>query len=78
MSNGVKGPGRRDRFCPAGNSGIIRRSNKTMRDDISKEALLQTIKRLLKADDLDFLLELKREDLQRLVVLIREREGGNG
>ena len=39
-----------------------------------KEELVEKIKELLKADnDLDFLLELRREDLEKLLACIRGR-----
>jgi len=41
---------------------------------MTKEKLVEKIKELLKADnDLDFLLELKKEELERLVACIRDR-----
>lgn len=48
-----------------------------MSGDGSKETLFMAIKRLLEADDLDFLKELKKEDLERLVVVLRDRVYGN-
>ena len=41
---------------------------------MSKEEMVEKIKDLLNADnDLDFLLELKKEDLEKLVACIRDR-----
>ena len=41
---------------------------------MNKEKLVRIIQELLKTDrDLDFLTELKREDLERLVASIRDR-----
>ena len=41
---------------------------------MTKEKLVGKIKELLKTDiDLDFLLELKKEELERLVASIRDR-----
>ena len=41
---------------------------------MTKEKLVAKIRELLKTDiDLDFLLELKKEDLERLVACIRDR-----
>ena len=41
---------------------------------ISKEELIKIIKGLLKTEtNLDFLLELKKEDLKRLVAVVRDR-----
>ncbi len=41
---------------------------------MTKEKLLEKIRELLKTDnDLNFLLELKREELERLVACIRDR-----
>jgi hypothetical protein len=41
---------------------------------MSKEELVKILKRLLKTEtDLDFLLELKKEDLERLVAVVRGR-----
>ena len=41
---------------------------------MTKEKLVKKIKEILKTDnDLDFLLELKREELERLVACIRDR-----
>ena len=46
---------------------------------LSKEELLQIIKRVLNTtrDDLDFLVQLEQEDLERLLVAIRARVEGN-
>jgi hypothetical protein len=47
-------------------------------DNIPKEKLLQIIKRLLNArDDLDFLVQLEQDDLERLLVAIRARVEGS-
>jgi hypothetical protein len=47
-------------------------------DTIPKEKLLQIIKRLLNArDDLDFLVQLEQDDLERLLVAIRARVEGS-
>jgi hypothetical protein len=44
---------------------------------MNKEELAKILKRLLKtASDLDFLLELKKEDLKKLVAIIRDRLEG--
>jgi len=41
---------------------------------MTKEKLVEKIKELLNTDnDLDFLLELKKEELERLVACIRDR-----
>ena len=41
---------------------------------MTKDKLVEKIKELLKTDiDLDFLLELKKEELERLVACIRDR-----
>lgn len=41
---------------------------------MTKQKLIGLLKGLLKTEEnLDFLLELKKEDLEKLVVLIRER-----
>ena len=41
---------------------------------ISKEDLIKIIKGLLKTEtNLDFLLEIKKEDLERLVAMVRDR-----
>ncbi len=46
---------------------------------MTKEKLVEKIRELLKTDiDLDFLLELKKEELERLVVCIRDRVGQGG
>ncbi len=46
----------------------------TMEAPMTKEKLVEKIKELLKTDnDLDFLLELKKEELERLVACIRDR-----
>ncbi len=43
---------------------------------VTKDKLVDKIKELLKTDnDLDFLLELKKEELERLVACIRDRVG---
>ena len=45
-----------------------------MDKDLNKEKLVRIIQELLKTDqDLDFLAELKREHLERLVACIRDR-----
>ena len=42
--------------------------------DVSKEKLLQFVKKLLNAgDDLDFLMHLEQRDLEHLLVTIRAR-----
>jgi hypothetical protein len=47
-------------------------------DLVSKEGLLSIIRRLLDAhDDLDFLVQLERDDLERLLVAIRATVGGS-
>ena len=48
-----------------------------MGDNISKEILLEIIKRLLETEDLDFLMKLEKGDLESLVVAIRQRVDGN-
>jgi hypothetical protein len=46
-------------------------------EDVSKEKLLEFIKKLLNAgDDMDFLVQLEQRDLEHLVVAIRARIGG--
>lgn len=51
----------------------------TTTGDVSKEKLLQFVKKLLNAgDDLDFLAQLERGDLERLVVAIRARVERSG
>ena len=51
---------------------------KQTEDTISKAGLLKIIKRLLNTrDDLDFLGELERDDLQRLLVALRARIQGS-
>jgi len=51
----------------------------TTTGDVSKEKLLQFVKKLLDAgDDLDFLAQLERSDLERLVVAIRARVERSG
>ena len=41
---------------------------------ISKEALIKILNGLLKTEtNLDFLLEIKKEDLERLVAVVRDR-----
>jgi len=41
---------------------------------ISKEDLIKILQKILKTEtDLDFLLELKKEDLERLVAVVRGR-----
>ena len=48
--------------------------SETMGAPMTKEELVGKIKELLKTDnDLDFLLELKKEELERLVACIRDR-----
>ncbi len=48
----------------------------TMGASMTKDKLVDKIKELLKTDiDLDFLLELKKEELERLVACIRDRVG---
>ena len=43
---------------------------------MTKEELVEKIRELLRTDsDLDFLLELKKEELERLVACIRDRVG---
>jgi hypothetical protein len=45
-----------------------------MSGDITKEKLTSIIKQLLKTDtDLRFLQELRKEDLEKLVAIIRDR-----
>jgi hypothetical protein len=45
-----------------------------MEDDMTKEKLIAILQELLKTDyELDFLKELKREDLEKLVACIRDR-----
>ncbi len=47
---------------------------KAVGEGMSKEKLVEKIKELLKTDiDLDFLLELKEEEIERLVACIRDR-----
>ena len=44
--------------------------------NITKEKLIEIIKDLLSADaDLDFLMQLKKEELETLVACIRDRVG---
>ncbi len=44
---------------------------------MNKEELIKILTGLLKTEtDLDFLLELKKEDLMKLVAVIRDRLGG--
>ncbi len=51
----------------------------TMGGPMTKDKLVEKIKELLKTDnDLDFLLELKKEELERLVACIRDRVGEGG
>ena len=46
---------------------------------MTKDKLVEKIRELLKTDnDLDFLLELKKEELERLVACIRDRVGQVG
>ncbi len=46
----------------------------TMGAPMTKDKLVDKIKELLKTDnDLDFLLELKKEEIERLVACIRDR-----
>ncbi len=40
---------------------------------MAKEKLVDKIKELLKTNDLDFSLDLKKEELERLVACIRDR-----
>ncbi len=59
-----------------GNRGVLAMTINTT-EDVSKEKLLQYIKKLLNAgDDLDFLVQLEQKDLEHLVVAIRARIGG--
>lgn len=45
-----------------------------MDDDMNREKLVRIIRELLRADDdLAFLKELKKEDLEKLVACIRDR-----
>jgi hypothetical protein len=45
-----------------------------MDKDMNKEKLVRIIQELLRTDqDLDFLKELKKEDLERLVACVRDR-----
>ncbi len=45
-----------------------------MRAGMTKDKLVEKIKELLKTDiDLDFLLELKKEELEKLIACIRDR-----
>jgi hypothetical protein len=45
----------------------------TQRGDMNKEKLVEIIRGLLKTgDELDFLTELRREDLEKLVASIRD------
>jgi len=44
-------------------------------NNLSKEELVHIIARLLRADDLSFLVQLGREDIERLVAAIRVRLG---
>jgi hypothetical protein len=47
---------------------------KRSRGDMNNDKLIKIIQELLKTDDgLDFLRELKREDLEKLVACIRDR-----
>jgi hypothetical protein len=44
---------------------------------MTKEKLTKILQRLLKTDEnLDFLLDLKKEDLEKLVAVVRERVDG--
>ena len=46
----------------------------TMGAPVTKDKLVEKIKEILKTDNnLDFLLELKKEELERLVACIRDR-----
>ncbi len=46
----------------------------TMGASMTKDKLVEKIREILKTDnDLDFLLELKKEELERLVACIRDR-----
>jgi len=44
-------------------------------NNLSKEELVRIIARLLRADDLSFLIQLGRDDIERLVAAIRVRLG---
>jgi len=48
--------------------------SETMGASMTKDKLVEKIKELLETDiDLDFLLQLKKEELERLVACIRDR-----
>jgi len=48
--------------------------SETMGASMTKDKMVDKIKELLKTDnDLDFLLELKKEEIERLVACIRDR-----
>ncbi len=52
--------------------------DKPRRAAISKEELVKIIKRLLNtSDDLDFLTQLERDDLERILVALRARVAGS-
>jgi hypothetical protein len=48
----------------------------TLKNELSNEELVQMITRLLRANDLSFLLDLKQEDLECLVAAVRHRVEG--
>lgn len=45
----------------------------TPKDEISTEQLVQMLTKLLRASDLSFLGELRKEDLEQLVAAVRSR-----
>ena len=48
----------------------------TAKSEMSKEELLHILMRLLRANDLSFLIQLDREDIERLVAVVRNRIDG--
>jgi hypothetical protein len=50
-------------------------SNTSPERNLSKEELISIITRLLRADDLSFLMQLGRDDIERLVTALRARKG---
>jgi hypothetical protein len=60
--------------CPILSSFVHGRTTESLvKNELSKEELLQMLMRLLRADDLSFLLQLQKEDIERLVAVIRNR-----
>jgi hypothetical protein len=54
-------------------SPIAWSQERTVKKEVSKEELLHMLMRLLRADDLSFLLQLEKEEIERLVAVIRNR-----